>query len=754
MNESQKEQDWTDKTALSLEPSLHVNDSLFRNAFDYAAIGMALIDLNGRWLKVNRSLCGIIGYSEQELLSTDYQSLTHPDDLELNLEHNRRLLSGDWVSFQMEKRFFHKTGKVIWILLHVSLVRSPQGQPLYTIAQIQDISSRKQLEQKYKSLIEYNPAGICSLDMEGRIDGLNPAMEKIIGYEAFELLHTSFKSIIAGEKDQLHIFQNGTDGEQLNTEIALTHKMGHQVYLGAKDVPIIVDGRIVGFYIIARDITELKKTKESLAVLQQDLQDVVRKQQGMTFKFKRIDGRFIHTLCDGELVFRLGLTPERVVGKELREFLPADIAEVKERYYERAWSGEEHVLYEGQINQITYISSLRPIKRDGQVVEVIASCIDITERKRAEEDLLRTKEMLESLITNTSDAIDVVDLQFNVLQVNHAFEKIYGFSGEEVVGKPIRIIPDDKKEETLQLMEQLLSGQEITDFETVRLHKNGTPLHISLTISPIKNAEGDTVAIAGISRDITERKKTEELLRKSDRLSVVGQLAAGLAHEIRNPLTSLKGFLQLMRERGPNQDHYYEIMSAELNRINFIVSEFLIIAKPQVIQYEMYSLNQLILTVIQLLEPEATMNNVRMAVKMTDDPIMIYCSEIQMKQVFINLLKNAIEAMQAGGEIRVEAYVERQRVHLRVVDNGAGIPHERLASLGEPFYTTKEKGTGLGLMMCFKIIEAHQGTIQINSQIHEGTEVDIALPLAAQQQGGREERWKNSIKAVPGRTPV
>lgn len=712
-----------------LETSLHVNDALFRVAFDYAATGMALNDLSGKWHKVNKALCGITGYSEQELLSTDYQSLTHPEDLEVNIDYMTRLLSGERESFQIEKRFLHKTGRVIWILLHVSLVRDPEGEPMYTISQIQDISPRKQLEQKYRSLIEYNPAGIFSLDLDGKIDGINPAMEKIIGYEAQELLHTSFKSLIAEEEEHLLILQNVLENDQYNHEITLTHKQGHQVYLGAKDVPIIVDGRIVGFYIIARDITEHKKTKESLRLVQQDLQDVVKKQQGMTFKFKMIDGKFIHTLCDGELVYRLGFKPEHIVGCELKDILPLEIALNKEEYYKRAWEGEEHVLYEGMLNQIPYLASLRPIKRDGQVVEVIASCIDITERKQTEEDLRATKEMLESFISNTSDAIEVIDLDGHVLQINNAFEKIYGWTCEEIIGEKLPLIPEERVDELYDIVNQLLSGKEITDYETIRLHKDGTVLQVSLTISPIKDADGVTIAIAGISRDITERKKTEELLRKSDRLAVVGQLAAGLAHEIRNPLTSLKGFLQLMYEKGPNQQRYYDIMSSELNRINFIVSEFLIIAKPQVIEFNMKSLKQIIQTVIQLIEPEATMNNVQISVQMPKkDPIMICCSEFQIKQVFINLLKNAIEAMPNGGEIQMEIRHDEHEVHIRIVDNGHGIPQERLAFLGEPFYTTKEKGTGLGLMMCYKIIETHQGTIQIESQINAGTEVNMTLP--------------------------
>ncbi|MFH5183270.1 PAS domain S-box protein [Paenibacillus sp. TAB 01] len=706
-------------------------DKLFQHAFDYAAIGMALIALDGTWLKVNPALSNISGYSSAELMKTDIAAIIHADDLKSLQRLHSRLLSSRKDTYNKEIRCYHKQGHIIWGLLYVSLVRDEAGAPLYTIAQIQDISARKQLEQKFSSLIEYNPAGIISLDMHGRMNGLNEAMEQIIGYKSYELMDKPLKTIIAGEREHLHIFQHAVeDKEQYNHDITVTHKDGSLIHLGAKDVPIIVDGTIVGFYIIARDITEHRMTQEKLGAIQQELIDVVSKQHGMTYKFKKIGDRFIHTLCDGELVYRLGYRPEFVVGKELSDF-PVEsgsIAQIEE-CYNRAWSGEETVTYEGQKNNLTYLIHMKPVKRSGKVVEVIASCIDISERKRAEEDLRATKEMLESFINNTPDAIDVVDLNGNVVQVNRAFEKIYGYTEEEALGKQLLIIPEDKTEEKDMLYSKLTSGTDIENYETTRLRKDGSLLYINLTLSTIKDANGKTIAYAAITRDITERKKTEELLRKSDRLSVVGQLAAGLAHEIRNPLTSLKGFLQLMQAGVPSQEKYYEIMISELDRINFIVSEFLIIAKPQVTQYDNKSLNRILDTVIQLIEPEANMKNVEMQVDMGLKPVLVRCSEIQLKQVFINLMKNAIEAMPQGGQLKIDVDNGEQDVLVRIADTGSGIPKERLSHLGEPFYTTKEKGTGLGLMMCFKIIESHQGSIDFRSQLHEGTTVEVVLPV-------------------------
>ncbi|MDF2652516.1 MAG: hypothetical protein K0Q73_8321, partial [Paenibacillus sp.] len=257
----------------------------------------------------------------------------------------------------------------------------------------------------------------------------------------------------------------------------------------------------------------------------------------------------------------------------------------------------------------------------------------------------------------------------------------------------------------------------------------GQLIHVSVTKTPIKNEKGEIIGFAGITRDITERKRTEELLRKSDKLSVAGQLAAGLAHEIRNPLTSLRGFLQLLQNDMKGKQHYFDIMLSELDRINFIVSEFLVIAKPEAIHYKRSDLINILQTVIALLDTQANLCNVQLLLEFESDIPEFICSEMHLKQLFINLVKNAIEAITKDGQIKITVSMQgSEMIRVRTQDNGCGIPEERVKQLGEPFYTTKEKGTGLGLMMCFKIVEAHKGTMSIQSQLGEGTIIDVFLP--------------------------
>ena len=240
-------------------------------------------------------------------------------------------------------------------------------------------------------------------------------------------------------------------------------------------------------------------------------------------------------------------------------------------------------------------------------------------------------------------------------------------------------------------------------------------------------------------QDNTEREQSMQLLVQSEKLTAAGQLAAGIAHEIRNPLTSLKGFLHLLKANNGNpakHDAYVTIMNDELNRIDQILSELLVLSKPQSVQFIRRRPAAIVRQVLDILQPQAVLKNVQLLVSQMDETVSIYCDENQIKQVLINLVKNGIEAMPDGGRIWVELMAERERVVLSVADEGAGIPEEVLNRIGEPFYTTKEKGTGLGLMVSFKIIENHGGTIRIESAPDRGTRFTITLPRAGHQPDG------------------
>ncbi len=228
-----------------------------------------------------------------------------------------------------------------------------------------------------------------------------------------------------------------------------------------------------------------------------------------------------------------------------------------------------------------------------------------------------------------------------------------------------------------------------------------------------------------------ELKESEKKLRESEKLSLVGELAAGVAHEIRNPLTSLKGFTKLLYESpdGKMNKEYLKIMMDELNRINFIVSEFMVLSKPHLVNFSTKNLSSIIQNVVAFLNMQAIMKNIEIIPVIIGNSFSLKCEENQIKQVLMNIIKNSIEAMPHGGKIYVKLENNASFLIISVIDHGVGIPPENQPLLGKPFFTTKTEGTGLGLMVSRKIIQNHHGKFNIESDPKKGTTVTIALPI-------------------------
>ncbi|WP_456271174.1 ATP-binding protein [Bacillus sp. AK031] len=218
-------------------------------------------------------------------------------------------------------------------------------------------------------------------------------------------------------------------------------------------------------------------------------------------------------------------------------------------------------------------------------------------------------------------------------------------------------------------------------------------------------------------------------VENAEKLSIAGQLAAGIAHEIRNPITVIKGFIQLLNSNEKNE--YFTIISSEIERIEQILSELLILSKPQETKFEHIEIMRLLNQVITLLNPHALLYNVEIIKDFHTKDVLIECDENQLKQVFINYIKNSVESMSDGGKLIIkvrESGVEA--VSILFIDEGVGMAEEVLSNLGKPFFTTKEKGTGLGYIISKKIIETHSGEVSVLSEVNSGTTIEVTLPLS------------------------
>lgn len=317
------------------------------------------------------------------------------------------------------------------------------------------------------------------------------------------------------------------------------------------------------------------------------------------------------------------------------------------------------------------------------------------------------------------------------LRANRSLCDILGYSEEELMNCTFQDIthPDDIKK-SLEEFQQIVEGKACTIQVMKRyVHKDGHNIWVLVHASRVVIAGSGAVYFIAQIQDLTERKKAEELLHHSDKLSLAGQLAAGIAHEIRNPLTAIRGFLQLMKTEGV-KPNYFEIVFSEFQRIELILAELLILAKPHESRMQRKNIVHLLRDVVTLMGSQALMSNVLIRFTCDLRTLYVICDENQMKQVFINILKNAIDAMPDGGEARIEIHASEKEVQIVVVDHGCGIPADKLMQIGQPFFTSKKQGTGLGMMMSLKIIENHGGSIHIESVVKQGTTVKVLLPIA------------------------
>ncbi|MCM3273250.1 CheR family methyltransferase [Paenibacillus elgii] len=373
-----------------------------------------------------------------------------------------------------------------------------------------------------------------------------------------------------------------------------------------------------------------------------------------------------------------------------------------------------------------YSMRVLPYRTNDHVIKgIVLTFVDITELKSANEQLLK----LSYAIEQSPCVIVIADAEGKIQYANAKFTEMTEFQMAGVAGSSLRELNHwDASGTSFEEVWSVLSSGHEWKGELECRRKNGPNYSESVKILPIKDRDGRIIHYLKIAEDITERKQTEELLRKSEMLSAVGQLAAGIAHEIRNPLTALKGFTKLMNSGGQH-GNYLSIMADELERIEEIVGELLVLAKPQAVDFLPKSVASILHDVIMLLETQAIISKVTIEIDIEDELPLANCVENQLKQVFINVLKNGVEAMPGGGTFLVKAEKsERGGIRISFIDQGCGIPETKLAKLGQPFYTTKNKGTGLGLMVSYKIIENHRGSMTITSKEGFGTTVVIELP--------------------------
>ncbi|MED1795858.1 PAS domain S-box protein [Brevibacillus nitrificans] len=599
------------------------------------------------------------------------------------------------------------------------------------------LSTQRLSDQLLRAFFHYTTDAISFSDMDNTLILINQAFEHNYGWTMDELKETPYCFIPEDLKVEAHQLFDAvrTMGVQItNFETVRQRKDGSLMDVNLTIVPIFDEhGTIIGSACTARDISDRKKVEEAL------------KQSETKYRLLIDHTQDIITIFNPAME-RIYISPsvEQHLGYSHMEFQSSsrlllvhpDDMPLMRACHQQIMATKQQVQFEVRSlsrdgSPIVFDTRGFPILDDqGQVENIMFVSRNVTERKYSEAALLRSEEKNRIILEHTDDFIMITDKQGEILYLSPSHERVLGRRKLMSQVTLERVHPDDR-DLFIKHFNQLIHYQKAGTYEFRYQCENGKWIVLESKGVPIMTKENECDGFILVSRDITERRNNEELLRKAEKLSVIGELAAGIAHEIRNPLTSLKGFIQLLYPTLQDNKLYADIMLSELERINLIVSELLILSKPQNLQIKPISLVVLMQNLLALLASEANLKNIRFQTSFGKCPP-IAGEENQLKQVFINIIKNSIEAIasQGQGEIRISTrLLPNRHVLVRLADNGCGVPEELLSKLGEPFFTTKEKGTGLGLMISNKIIKDHNGTFQITSKKNQGTVVKITLPI-------------------------
>ncbi len=347
------------------------------------------------------------------------------------------------------------------------------------------------------------------------------------------------------------------------------------------------------------------------------------------------------------------------------------------------------------------------------------------------------------LLESLQDAIIVIDPGGRVRSVNQAAEELIGLSAQPLAGRSFEQVFSDHRALRELVRKTLDSGRTHTDFDARLARQDGTQVAVSAVASVISDAKGEARGVVLALRDQTRLRELEERLSRSDRLAALGTVAAGVAHEIRNPLAGLRGAAQLLEgepEFLPAFKEYTSVIIKEVDRLAAIVETLLSFASPRTPVLRPCNLHEILDNVLFLEQGPTRACGVN--IQRYYDPQLpeILADPAEIRQVFLNLLRNGVEAMPAGGELTIRTRYERASQRCRglsvavaeFIDQGAGIDPEIERHLFTPFFTTKDGGTGLGLAICLRIVEDHGGAMEATSQFGRGSSFRVLLPLARQ----------------------
>jgi PAS domain S-box-containing protein len=632
------------------------------------------------------------------------------------------------------------------------------------------------LEEKYRDLIEHSPEMIYQLDRSGRFVHVNKTGLDKLGYQLTEMLMMKLWDVVprGQEARVLQYLERLVSQGQSTMETILLAKDGRPIDVEIHATALFDQERgLVHSRAFVRDVTERHQLEQELQhytsgleqAVSERTQELVASQARYKALFDLVADSVFMVNASGTVVAvnkreeqALGYAETKVVGGSMHDIVVPAHREALGRWLAEIGTGQGQVptqeitVYNADGHETPVEMDLIRVAGAGQVL-VMVQMRDITDRKKLERQLQtyreelefkvrertreieETKQYLENLLENANDVIYTLDTEQRFTYVNSKVN-VWGYRKDDLLGRPYLSLLS-RRHRGRRLKNTLdIGAKQVYEVEVVT--RMGEPRTVMVSVSPLHGVEGEILGVLGIARDMTDTKKLEQQIRNSEKLASVGKLAAGVAHEINNPLAGILNCLYNLRKgtlSPARQEEYWVSMEDGVRRVQKIVRQLLDFSQQHEPEFSSTDINQIVDRVLVLTNHLFAPNLIRLETLLGPALPSLMVDRHMIEQVLMNLILNAVQAMKGGGVLTIRTTVAEGVCKVDVGDTGSGIPPAVLPRIFDPFFTTKSEGegTGLGLSVSLGIAERHGGKILVESEVGKGTTFTLCLPLSRER---------------------
>jgi len=786
-----------------LRVALGESEARYRLLADNIADVIWTADSEARITYVSPSIKRVLGYTVEETLKLKISDILTPD----STEQARRFVKWQMKTFargvqyppaSMTLEHVRKDGSTVWAEVMLSFMQDKNGNVTGIMGATRDITERRKAEEalqkseaRYRLLTDNAVDLIWTMDIKGRVTYASPSAERLFGYSVDELMAlkinelftpSSAETVRKAMKEEMATKATGLQDSHRSLLLEHVRKDGSTVWTEVM-MSFLHDeqGRLIGVQGVTRDITERRKAEKALRESEQRYRLLAENVKDVIWT---IDMNLRLSYTSPSITQLTGYPHEEYVTKTLEEILtPASVEFVTNLFAEElALDNSGHSdLFRARTFEAELIckdGSTVPVEMkatglrdaDGRPIGVLGVSRDISDRKLSEKALQQREQDYSLLLESTLDSIIVVDAEtLKVIFGNRRSALMFGFDPVLNAGVGVNLLdfihPEDREMAIKGFVEDLPQRDRRQRYDVRAKTRDGREIWVSALATRI-DFQGRVGVLLSL-RDVTkeklmeeERERLEEELLLAGRLAAVGELAAGVAHELNNPLAAIQGFAQLLTKSNDLKEATKKDLNTifrEAQRAARITQNLLSFARRHEPEKSLISINEAIEKTLELHANPMKVNNIEVELELAPDLPKTLADFHQMQQVFVNIVNNAEQAMvdaHGKGRLVVKTLKAGNMIQISFADNGPGIPEENINRIFDPFFTTKEvgKGTGLGLSICYGLVEAHGGRIYAQSKLGQGATFVVEIPIVTEKQlvaeaallksGSRGETWK------------